>query len=71
MADDTLDQRLAYIEAALPTLATKADIAELRGKMATKTDIAGVATNASFRLLGEQSNRRPPRPGHYAPICAC
>jgi hypothetical protein len=39
MADDILDQRLARIEAALLTLATKADLGALRAEMATRAEL--------------------------------
>ena len=44
MADDNLDQRLARIEAVLPTLATKADL-------------AGVAKNVEIPVLQQRVER--------------
>lgn len=49
MADETLDQRLTRIEAALPTLATKADLENF----ATKADLENFATKADLRHFAE------------------
>lgn len=48
MADENLDQRLAAIEAAIPSLATKADLEALRG------ELAGVAKNVDITALQQR-----------------
>lgn len=50
MADDTVDQRLAQIEATLATLATKADVETLRSEF--RTHFEGV--DGEFNQLSEK-----------------
>ena len=54
-----LERRVATVEQILPTLATKADLGDLRA--ATKADLAAaiapLATKAAVQLEGEQTRR--------------
>ena len=55
MADDTLDQRLERIEGVLPTLATKADLAQLRRDL--EAQFVGIARNVDITALQQRVER--------------
>ena len=44
------EERIARIEAGYEHLATKADIAEIRGEMATKSDLADAQADTNRRI---------------------
>ena len=44
------EERIARLEAGYEHLATKADIAEIRGEMATKSDLASAQSDTTRRI---------------------